>query len=932
LTVEPSSHQAGEPENGIRPGLAPQGGTDEAVYRLLVENSYDLVGELDAHGDYVYVNPSYATGLGYAPGEILGRSVFDFIHPQDREKARGELGQYAGTTVLRFAHQSGVWKWFDCSFRQYNSAQGFRTALVSRDISARREAEIKFEVLASLGTRLSGCKALPDAARILADAAQELCGWDAFSLDAYDGRRDLLDPVLMIDEVNGVKQEFPTETGGVRPPGPFARQVIRDGACRISRKGNAFDPGLRAFGDKGRASASLLFAPVAEGSEIVGLVSIQSYRINAYSFSDLKLLQVLAGHCAGTLGRLRAVEKLRESQARFEAFMEHAPGAAWIKDDQGRYVYANQAISSFLGRPRDSILGRTDRDVQGAQAAGEIEAVERAVQASGESQRGEVSRENEQRWFLCRFPFAPVKSGQHPHGQYIGGLAFDVTDLARMQRSLEASKNRFQTLFEAAPVGLGVVRGGELLLANGSYRRLFGVADTADLAGRAWLEDVAPSARAGLAKYFEGASSGPACLGPAEVPVRRNGGGEFPCIMQIAPVELEDGPAHLVFVVDVSEQRALEARLFQAQKIESIGRLAGGIAHHFANVLTVIQGHAQRLERGLANPVAALDEIVRAAQKGSELTRQLLAFSRKQAVRFSETDLNQVIEGASAMARRIAGAKVAVRAFPAPRLPLILADRALLEQMIVNLAAFCRESMPGGGNLTFRTEFLAPGSHPDLMEEWRQGAVQLVVEDNGPGLAPEDLSKIFEPFFETQSGAGAALGLATAYGIVQQHLGLIRARSERGRGTVFEILLPAAGQRAALAEPERKPAGATILIIEDSADLRAMLRDLLADEGYRALEAAGFEDGLKLFDAERGRIALLVADVCLADGNGRELVRRVRAAAPQIKAILTTSYDPSPLRETLHLEEGEFFLPKPFQTGELLEAVGRLLKNSPQVQ
>ena len=183
-------------------------GTEEAwdVYRLLVENSYDLVGEIDVNGEYVYVNPSYTTALGYSSADLLGKSAFELIHPSDVEKAKREFKQVDGTTVLRFKHQSGAWKWLDCSFRQFTTPLGPRTALISRDISARKEAEIKFEALASLGSRLSGAKTQVEAARVVAEAAQVLCGWDAFSLDLYDAQNDLIRPVLMIDEMDGKKR------------------------------------------------------------------------------------------------------------------------------------------------------------------------------------------------------------------------------------------------------------------------------------------------------------------------------------------------------------------------------------------------------------------------------------------------------------------------------------------------------------------------------------------------------------------------------------------------------------------------------------------------------------------------------------------------------------------------------------------------------
>ena len=259
------------------------------MYRLLVENSYDLVGEIELNGEYVYVNPSYSTSLGYSARDLLHQSAFDYIHPQDQGKAKREFQQQDGTTILRFRHQNGTWKWFDCSFRQFATQRGARTVLISRDISARKEAEIKFDVLASLGSRLSAAKSQVEAARVVADAASVLCGWDAFSLDLYDPEMDVIHPVLMVDELKGKKTEIIPEYES-RAPSAFVRNVLQSGPQRILRKGNDFDPLLRPFGDASRASASLMFVSIVEEGRPLGVVTIQSYRINAYSRSDLKLM------------------------------------------------------------------------------------------------------------------------------------------------------------------------------------------------------------------------------------------------------------------------------------------------------------------------------------------------------------------------------------------------------------------------------------------------------------------------------------------------------------------------------------------------------------------------------------------------------------------------------------------------------------------
>ena len=906
-------------------GTSPFHGTEEAwdIYRLLIENSNDLVGEIDAQGDYVYLNPSYSRALGYSLEELLNKNAFDFIHPQDREKARRELKQQDGTTILRFQHQSGAWKWFDCSFRQFAGPAGFRTVLISRDISARKEAEIKFEVLAALGSRLSAARTQLDAARVIADAAQVLCSWEAFSLDLYDRTNDVINPVLMIDEFEGQKKEI-LPGFQTRAPSPFIRTVLQNGPQRILRKGNDFEATLRPFGDTSRASASLLFVPILEAGQPIGIVSIQSYRINAYSRSDLKLLQVLAGHCAGTLARISAVDSLSETQARFEAFMENTPGAAWIKDEFGHYVYANQATGKLFDRERTEIITRSDTDLLPPEAARVWQKEDQEVRSSGQPVRVEknLRPDDPSRWFVCKFPFLS------PSGRsLVGGVAFDITDQVAMQKSLLASEERFRTLFESAPLAIGVVRGGELRYTNQSYRRMFNLPVEAGTAGRKFLEDISPGTRGDLDEYFLRPQSRTSSLTATEVRGVRSAGAEFPCLIQVAPVELPEGPAHLVFITDISDKRSLEAQLFQAQKMESIGRLAGGIAHDFANLLTVIRGHASRLERGVQNPAPSLDGIIRAAQKATELTKQLLAFSRKQTIQVVETDLNSIINQTRRMLEQIVGEDITLRVHLGPGLPLVLVDSGLFEQLLLNLAITARDAMVSGGNFTIRTSYIPPSQLPKVKNGWQKGAVSLSVQDTGRGISKEELPSIFEPFFKSRSGTEMSLRLATVYGIVQQHGGRIEAQSEIGVGTRFEILFQAASTPAKVTPEEpRKHSDATLLVVEDSADLRNLLRELLVDAGYQVMEAATYAAGVQLFESARDRISLIVADVCLEDGSGRELVRQLRAQKPGLKAILTTGYDPHQMRGKMDLQPDELFLAKPFQTDELFQAIESLLQ------
>lgn len=913
--LDPNRHGASPPaaDGGSLPS---SGGGD--IYRLLVENSYDLVGELDAEGRYLYANPSHLNSVGLTPVALVGTSVFDFVHPQDRDKARREMQRPGGTALLRLQHADGHWNWFECSFRHFDTLHGPRIVVISRDISARREGEIKFEVLASLGTRLSGATSKLEAARIVADAADKLCGWDAFSLDLWEPEAGLIEPVLEIDECAGVRTEMPGR-GGRQRPSPMAEIVLRGGPRRILRKGNDFEQGTRPFGDVSRASASLLFVPVIEAGKAVGLVSIQSYRINAYSRSDLKLLEVLAGHCAATFARLRAIEALAASQARFEAFMEHSPSAAWIKDEAGRYIYANTAAGDFLGASPEAISGKTDLEMLPRTAAEEHLREDEHVRENRHPVRIQRAGHSgpDRQWFVCKFPFADPAGGM-----CVGAVALEVSERVLMERSLRASEDRFRTLFESAPVGIALVQQSRLTYANRAYRRMFGLHQDNGLDGRTLLEDLAPASRRDLEHLLDASGAGQEARLVLEVRGLRNGEREFPCLLELARVEVAGQGGWLAFASDISEQRVLEKQLAQAQKMESLGRLAGGVAHDFANLLTIIQSHVGRLERGVSNVRTAVEGIARASAQASELTRQLLALSRRQSLNFSEVDMNEAVRRTAGMMERVLGHRIALHLDLAHTSTAILADRDSIEELILNLAMTARDGMKPGGHLTISTRCTPAGEHPGNGSS--HGTVSLTVLDTGRGIPPADLERIFEPFFQTSAGPEVPLRLATVHGIVNQHNAKIEVASEPGVGTRFTVHFSAV--RAP--QPPLVPARGSkcVLVAEDCPDVRGLVQRDLADAGYDVLVAASFEDGVRVFEQHRERIDLVLADVFLGDGSGRDLAARSRAAKPGLRTIIMTGYDPSQSRREQVASEG--FLAKPFTGRQLLEVVDRMFADS----
>jgi len=388
---------------------------------------------------------------------------------------------------------------------------------------------------------------------------------------------------------------------------------------------------------------------------------------------------------------------------------------------------------------------------------------------------------------------------------------------------------------------------------------------------------------------------------------------------------------------DVTERIDLEQQLRHAQKLESIGQLAAGVAHDFNNILTIIQGHSDRLvekcarEHAVAEP---LQQISAAAKRASSLTRQLLMFSRKQVMQSKVIDLNAVLGNLAKMLHRLIGDDIALDSRYAPNVPAIEADPGMIEQIIVNLAVNARDAMPKGGQLLITTaavkvDDIYVQTHPEA----RTGQfVALGVTDTGCGMSRDTLERIFEPFFTTKEvGKGTGLGLATVYGIVKQHQGWIDVSSEVNIGTTFRIYFPSTAKPVEVIlenpTPPDKVRGQheTILLVEDEPVLRELAKVILRDYDYHVLEAATGHEALRIFEENNGNIDLLLTDMVMPEGmTGKELAQELKTRKPDLKVIYTSGYSSDVMGEDPELRDVKF-LQKPYPPPQLAKAVRECL-------
>ena len=386
------------------------------------------------------------------------------------------------------------------------------------------------------------------------------------------------------------------------------------------------------------------------------------------------------------------------------------------------------------------------------------------------------------------------------------------------------------------------------------------------------------------------------------------------------------------------ERRKLHDQFLQAQKMESIGQLAGGVAHDFNNLLTVIQGHAMMLRSKPELPEeikGSVNQILLAAERATNLTRQLLTFSRKQVTQTRVLDLNEVVSNMTKMLKHILRADVSLRVDYSSTSFLVRADAGMMEQVLMNLAINARDAMPQGGKLIITTSDECVG--PEYVQLNPQGSVGdfvcLTVTDTGEGIPPENLSRIFEPFFTTKPvGQGTGLGLATVYGIVRQHNGWITVYSEVGKGTVFRIYLPSAKEREdkKVEHPTNQQVrggNETILLIEDEAPLRALDRSILEGYGYEVVEADCAGVALERWKEHCGRISLVLTDIVIPGGaNGPDLAKKFHAEKPSLRIIFSSGYSVDVVEKDFELLEGVNFLQKPYSPHRLAQTVREVLE------
>jgi PAS domain S-box-containing protein len=651
--------------------------------------------------------------------------------------------------------------------------------------------------------------------------------------------------------------------------------------------------------------------------------------------------------CEDITERKRAEEALRESEERYRTILENIEDGYYETDLPGDLTFFNDSLCKMLGYSKDEMLGMPNKQYTDEENREKLFQAFNEVYRTGEPTKGfdwQVVRKDGRKLF----GEVSVSLIRGSEGQPTGfrGIARDITERKQAEEALRTEKQRFERLLENAPFGVILIgKEGNFKYVNSKFIELFGY-DLKDIPnGKEWFKKAYPDPdyRHQVIETWihDSNTSAPGENVPRIFTAACKDGTKK--ISRFITVQLGTGE-YLMSCEDITlvqraeeEKAALAEQLRQSQKMEAIGRLAGGIAHDFNNLLTVIRGYSQLslLELKADDNVREhIEEVQRATQRATDLTRQLLAFGRRQIMEMRILDLNALLKDLDKMLHRVIGEDIELTYRLTKDIGQVKVDAGQIEQVILNLAVNARDAMPSGGKLTIET------SNAELDEAYahvhigsKPGRyVMLSVSDTGVGMTPEIRERAFDPFFTTkEKGKGTGLGLSTCYGIVKQSGGNIWAYSEPGRGTTLKIYLPRLDESLKEAKEEDKTVeilkgSETILAVEDEIEVRKLVAQILTGQGYRVIEASDGEDAIRVAEKNsENNIHLLLTDVVMPGMSGHELAVLLGVSHPKMKVLYMSGYTDNAIVHHGVLEEGVNYIQKPFTLDALARKVREVL-------
>jgi PAS domain S-box-containing protein len=901
----------------------------ERQYRLLFHGNPNPMWVFDLKtGKFLEVNEAAVKHYGYEREEFLARTMADIRAPEKNDVPEGILPETAGRNLIR-RHQRKDGSLIDVEifWSPITFGAEFAALALATDVTERLRTEHRNAIFAKLGHRLSAATTNAEAASIICEAADALFKWDDFSLDLYYGERDEVFSLSSVTTVGGKRVEIPSSPQP-KTANALVRRVIKKGAELVS-----------SFEAK-QFSAITMLAPIRKGEVVIGVLFVQSHTPGAYTERDLEVMQTLADECSGALERVRAEQDLRDSQQRFRDLFENSPDAIFVEALDGTVLDVNFAACVLHGMTREQLIGKNGPS--DLVPPGRRESARLDFQKLASGKLSWVESES----LTADGGNTPVEM-RAGRMEYNGQPALllhvrDISERRAAEAAVQSSQMLFRSVWENSVDGMRLTDGSGIIIAvNKAYCDLVGMKPE-DLEGKPFTVVYAGSENPETIlerdhAHFQARGANRKMQRQYTL---QNG--------QVMVLEITDsfielhGQPLLLFSLfrDVTTQRRLEEQLRQSQKMEAIGQLAGGVAHDFNNILTVIHGHASLLLSSELEESAArsAQQITQAAERAAALTRQLLTFSRRQLIQPRKLDMNKIVNNMTDLLGRLLGEDVTLQLNYSHSPAVVEADVGMMEQVLLNLAVNARDAMPKGGQLLVHIGIVEIDEpHVQRHPEARVGRYVCVsTSDTGCGIPPENVQRIFEPFFTTKEvGKGTGLGLATVYGIVKQHQGWLEVESVVGKGTTFRFYIPYVG--STLADAEKAAAqvavrggSETILLVEDEKPVRELVSRVLQKYGYRILPASTGAEAIELWKRHKDDISLLFTDLVMPDNmNGRELAERLKAEHPGLKVIFTSGYSADIVGKDFKLEPELNFLQKPYHPQALASTVRRCLDEKP---
>jgi len=737
--------------------------------------------------------------------------------------------------------------------------------------------------------------------------------------------------------------------------GPTGTAIRENRICAFTDTANnpLFEPWREAAVQRG--CAAIIALPLRTAGTPFGAIAIYSEQANSFENSEVELLSEMANSLAFGITALRSQEQsrrataaLQEAEAKYRQLVEQVPAISYVAETGafGPFLYLSPQVKTILGYDPQDCLADSRFWWEHLNPEDQPRALLEDSWEEGRLFQMEYRmrrHDGEEIWVRDE---AIIVRDPTTGKRLTRGLLVDITEQKSAQKALGESEERYRTFVSQSSEGIYRMeheppipchlstdeqlawgyKYGYMAECNDAMARMYGRASAQELIGKGLSEFLIlhdPVTRHFMERFIRGGYRI-----SDEESIEMDAQGQRRIFRNTMVGTIIDG--HWVrtwgITRDITDRKYLEEQLRNAQQLEAIGRLAGGVAHDFNNILSIIMGHAQLL---LATGVeersrTGLEQMQRAAERAASLTQQLLAFSRKQVLQPKVLDLNESVTDVEKMLSRVIGEDIELIAKLHPSLMMVKADPSQLEQVLINLAVNARDAMPQGGKLSMETSNielqtdeardldLAPGFY-----------VMLTVSDTGNGMDPVTLTHAFEPFFTTKPmGKGTGLGLSTVYGIVKQSGGGIRVESEPGRGTSVLIYLPAtetdrSRQAGRLTASSVAGGMETILIAEDEPDLRELTRIFLEAYGYKVLEAGSAEEAIRIADEFHQPIHLLLTDVIMPGMSGRQLAEKVLSQNPNTKIVYMTGYTDDMIVQHKVLEPGVQLLQKPFTKAEL---------------